>query len=209
MRRPLARAALYTAEFIPSEVEVPRDPGENTRDDRCFAKLEAVRKQYRVPPPIIGDNMPSKISNFFVKGILRSPLHPLLGPRFAVIAVTGVKTGKSFATPINITSCDGGYMVVSRRNRTWWRNLRGGRSGLLTASGKTLPVVGRVIEEPTEVVAGLDDYLQHHPGHARYFQVKLDSDGRPLAADLEEAAKQRIIVRLTPRRSQPGSSSAA
>jgi hypothetical protein len=142
--------------------------------------------------------MPSPIANFFIKAIVRSPLHRLLGHGFAVIAVTGSRTGKVYSTPINVAPSDGGYTVVTYRTRTWWRNLRGGRPALLTAAGRTVPVVGRIIETSNEVVNGLAEYFRQYPGYARYFEVKLDADGKPALADLEKAASQRVLVQLTP-----------
>ena len=127
--------------------------------------------------------MPSPIANFFIKAIVRSPLHPFLGPTFAVIAVKGPGDGK--------------YTVVTYRNRTWWRNLREGQPALLTASGKTISVVGRITEASNEVVNGLADYFRQYPAHAKYCEVKLGTDGEPVPADLEKAASQRILVRLT------------
>jgi hypothetical protein len=80
--------------------------------------------------------MPSSIGNFFIKAIVNSPLHPLLGDRFAVITVDGRKTGKQYSSPINVTRDDGMFTATSLRNRTWWRNLRGGRLAKLRVSGQ-------------------------------------------------------------------------
>jgi len=69
--------------------------------------------------------MPGSFGNFFMKAILNSPLHGLLGDSFAVITVTGHKTGRAISTPVNVSFADNCYTVVSTRDRTWWRNLRG------------------------------------------------------------------------------------
>jgi len=37
--------------------------------------------------------MPGAFGDFFMKTMINSPLHPLLGPGFAVITVTGRKMG--------------------------------------------------------------------------------------------------------------------
>jgi hypothetical protein len=71
--------------------------------------------------------MPSSLDNFFIKTLIISPLHPLLDESFAVITVTGRRTGKPITTPINIVCVDSVLTVVSMRDRTWWRNLRKGR----------------------------------------------------------------------------------
>jgi hypothetical protein len=45
---------------------------------------------------------------------------------------------------------------------------------------------------------GLTEYFRQYPGYAKYFKVRLDSDERPLPEDLEIAASERVIIRLTP-----------
>ncbi len=41
--------------------------------------------------------MPHPLADAFLMALLRSPLHPLLGDSFAVITVTGRKTGRPFS----------------------------------------------------------------------------------------------------------------
>ncbi len=67
--------------------------------------------------------MPSPIGNFFVKAIVNSPFHSLLGDSIAVISVDGWKTGRRVSTPINVRRELDGWIVISMRKRTWWRNL--------------------------------------------------------------------------------------
>ncbi len=57
---------------------------------------------------------------------LRSPLHPLISQNVMLITYTGRRSGKRFSTPVNHARMGNDLMVVSFRNRTWWRNLRGG-----------------------------------------------------------------------------------
>ena len=83
--------------------------------------------------------MPSPLANFFMKSLINSPLHSLLGENFAVITVTGRKTGKPITTPVNTLPVDGILTVLSQRDRTWWRNLRGGRMAQLRRAGQPFP----------------------------------------------------------------------
>ena len=141
--------------------------------------------------------MPGAVSNFFMKTIINSPLHPLLGNRFAVITVEGRKTGKLYTTPINVTKDGETFTVISLRNRSWWRNLRGGRQAKLRVSGRQYAVRGEVLEDHDAVVDGLTRYFEQHPGYAKYFAVHLTSDGRPLSEDLNRAAEERVMIRLS------------
>ena len=140
--------------------------------------------------------MPSTIGNFFMTAIVNSPLHPLLGDSFAVITVEGRKTGKLYSTPVNAVKDGDTFTVVSLRSRSWWRNLRGGRLAKLRTSGKQYSVRGEVIETHDEVVAGMRCYFEQYPGRAKYFGVRLASDGQPACDDLARVADERVIIHL-------------
>jgi deazaflavin-dependent oxidoreductase (nitroreductase family) len=130
--------------------------------------------------------------------LLRSPLHPLLGGSFGVITVTGRKTGRRISTPINIARAADGFTVVSLRNRTWWRNLLGGRAGELLVGGKTIPVTARIADQPGEVRDGLKAYFDRYPEYAKYFGIRRDEQGAIPDAELTRAAGDRVIIRLIP-----------
>jgi deazaflavin-dependent oxidoreductase (nitroreductase family) len=142
--------------------------------------------------------MPTPIGNAFVLFLLRSPLHPLLGGSFAVITVTGRKTGRRISTPINVARAADGFTVVSYRSRTWWKNLLGGRAGELRVGGKTIPVTARIAEQPGEVRDGLKAYFERYPEYAKYFGIRRDEQGMIPEADLARAAGERVIIRLIP-----------
>ncbi len=142
--------------------------------------------------------MPSSVGNFFVKTIVTSRLHALLGDSFAVITLTGRKTGRLFSTPVNVIRQDDGWIVVSMRSRTWWRNLRGGRTAVLHIGGLRVEVCGEVLEDHDQVAAGLGDYFGQHPGYAKYFDIRLNEAGKPDPNDIHRLADERIIVRLHP-----------
>ncbi len=141
--------------------------------------------------------MPGAISNFFMKAIVNSPLHPLLGKNFAVITFEGRKTGKQYSTPINVTQDGGAFTAVSLRNRTWWRNLRGGRQAQLRVSGRQYVVRGDVLEDHKAVADGLAQYFKLNPGYAKYFNVHLASNGQPSGEDLDRAAGERVVIRFS------------
>jgi len=142
--------------------------------------------------------MPTPFGNAFMKGILRSPLHGMLGDGFAVITVTGRKTGRRISTPINVDPADGEFLVVSFRERIWWRNLEGGRAAELHHGGKTFPVTARIQKDTAGVAAELKKYFAKHPGRAKYFELAADSKGEISADSLKHAAENRVIVHLAP-----------
>ncbi len=140
--------------------------------------------------------MPTTFGDLFIKALINSPFHILLGKSFAVINVTGRKTGKSIKTPINVMPVGNTLMVISLRNRTWWRNLRGGGVARLRHAGKQFQVRGEVVETPSLVAAGLADYFAQYPTYAKYFNVTVDSDGNPNHQELECAAGERVLIKL-------------
>jgi len=142
--------------------------------------------------------MPSLTGNAFMKAMINSPLHGLLGERFAVITLTGRKSGRAISTPINVSRDEKGYTVVSTRDRTWWRNLRGDTPARLRNAGRTFSVRGEVIDEPGAVRDELQRYFQRYPGDAKYFNVHLNPEGKPDPAELEHAAEEKLIIRLHP-----------
>jgi deazaflavin-dependent oxidoreductase (nitroreductase family) len=140
--------------------------------------------------------MPGSIADSFVKSIVDLSLHSLLGDRFAVITVVGRKTGQQYSTPINVTRDGDVFTATSLRNRTWWRNLRGGRLARLRVSGREYSVHGDVLEDQDEVVAGLAACFAQQPNDAKYFGVRFDAAGRPAKDDLRRAADERVVIHL-------------
>jgi hypothetical protein len=142
--------------------------------------------------------MTYNFGNSFVKMLVNSPFHFLLGPNVALITVTGRKTGSTISTPINVTRDGTAYVVISMRNRTWWRNLCGGAVARLRLAGQTLQVHGETAESVDDVTEGLRRYFQQNPQVAKYFNVHLGAGGQPVDADLQRAATERVIIRLQP-----------
>jgi deazaflavin-dependent oxidoreductase (nitroreductase family) len=138
-------------------------------------------------------------TNAIMAGLLRSPLHGFISQSTMLMTYTGRKSGKVYSTPMNyVRSREAGGQVLlttSYRQRTWWRNLRGGVPVAVRVHGKDLKARAEVVEDDAGVVAGLMAFLRQVPGWAKYYQVKLDSDGQPNAADVNEAAKTRVVVR--------------
>ncbi len=137
--------------------------------------------------------------NTIMAGLLRSPLHGLLSQSTMLMTYTGRKSGKVYSTPMNyVRTREAGAEVLlttSYRQRTWWRNLRGSVSVIVRVRGKELKARAESIEDDPQVAEGLGRFLELVPGWAKYYQVKLDPDGKPNVADVAEAAKTRVVIR--------------
>jgi deazaflavin-dependent oxidoreductase (nitroreductase family) len=128
--------------------------------------------------------------------LLRSPLHGLISKSFMLVTYTGRKSGRVYTIPVNYVQNGSVLTVTSYRQRTWWRNLRGGAPVSVRLQGRELQATGEVIEDDEGVAAALNTYLQNAPGSAKYFQVGLDASGRPEAADVLQAARDRVMIRI-------------
>ena len=85
--------------------------------------------------------------NAVVAFLLRSPLHGLLSRGVALITVTGRRTGARYTTPVQYVERDGDLYVISRRERTWWRNLRGGAPAEVLVRRHHRAATGDIIPE--------------------------------------------------------------
>lgn len=123
-----------------------------------------------------------------------------MGESIAVITVTGCKTGKQISTPINVIKTENVYSVISSRDRTWWRNLRGGAEATLRVAGKTIKVDGQVLESNEEVRAALSLFFIQHANMAKYFKVSFNPDGSLNDSDLDKTADERVVIKLQKRK---------
>ncbi len=134
--------------------------------------------------------------NFFVKLLLRSPLHGLASHGMMLISYRGRKTGKPYTVPVSYAvDEDGALLTTSFKTRAWWRNLRGGVPVTLRLHGKEVDAQAEVVEEETAVADYIRVYLRRFPNLARHFYIATESDGALNAQDLAAAAARRVIVR--------------
>jgi hypothetical protein len=133
------------------------------------------------------------MGNVFMGGILRSPLHVLLSRNTLLITFKGRRSGKQYTTPVNYALVGDLIYVTSMKDRTWWRNLRGGAQVTLRLQGKKVSGWGEVIED---VGSSLMTYLRASPNFARYFEVEVDSEGHFVEADVARAARPRVMVKI-------------
>jgi deazaflavin-dependent oxidoreductase (nitroreductase family) len=93
--------------------------------------------------------------NPVVRALLRSPLQRLV-PGVMLISVTGRRSGRTIATPVQYVRRDEQVYVLTRAHRQWWRNLLGGAPVELRLRGRTLRGVGTAYQAGApEAAAGL------------------------------------------------------
>jgi hypothetical protein len=137
--------------------------------------------------------------NRLVIPLLCSPLHFFMSGSMLVLRITGRKTGRQIDLPVNYLVDEENsrqLLVISTRERTWWRNLRGGASIEACLHGRWRPGRAEVFEEPEQVVGGLRSMFHRRPGSARYFDVRGEGQGDWNADDLVRASNSRVIVQI-------------
>jgi hypothetical protein len=135
--------------------------------------------------------------NAVVGAILRSSLHNLMSGSVMLVEVTGCKTGRLISTPVNYMAVDGSLYTLSSTDRTWWKNLRGGRACHVWLRGIHEPFTGQAIEDPGEVAASLRMLYRHFPRILSYLKIRREPDGSLNAVDLAEASAQRVVIRFS------------
>jgi deazaflavin-dependent oxidoreductase (nitroreductase family) len=114
-----------------------------------------------------------------------------------LITFSGRKSGKTYTTPVNYVWDDHTLLVVSPKDRLWWRNLRGGAPVTVRVRAWTLRGVGRVFEdEEAAEEGGLLTMLRKSPAYRRHWGAKVDEDGQFDDRDLLRIARTNALVRI-------------
>jgi deazaflavin-dependent oxidoreductase (nitroreductase family) len=137
-----------------------------------------------------------RLGNPILAALLRSPFHAMADRSMMLISVTGRRTGKVYTTPVNYL-CDGKTLtVMSMRERTWWRNLRGGAEVSLQLQGEARRGQATLAEDEPAVAEALGRVVAHAPAYARFLPVRMRPDGTAEPDDLAHAARSRVVVSI-------------
>jgi len=112
-----------------------------------------------------------------------------------LITVTGRKSGRPITTPVNYYQEGDTLWVISNRERTWWRNLKGGTPVKLHLRGQDVNGTGEVLLDDAAVAPQIGEYVRHLPISARALGVHV-VDGQPDPADLERLAKEKVMIKI-------------
>ena len=133
--------------------------------------------------------------NDFMKFILRTPLHGLFSKTAMLITVTGRKTGQKITLPVSYDEVGDTLWVMSRRQRTWWRNLQGGADVTLHLRGQEITGHADVMLDDEAVRAQLKDYLTRYPRLAKYMKIET-TDGELDHESIEREVQDRMFVKI-------------
>ncbi|MBA0046112.1 hypothetical protein [Mycobacterium sp. NPDC050853] len=131
--------------------------------------------------------------NKMVKGVLRSPLHPVISSNIALFTFTGRKSGTEYNVAATYV-LDGDVLTVFT-DRTWAKNLRDGRPVTALIRGKKLHGTAELFTGP-QIAGPLADLLQRVPRDAKYHNVRRNPDGSFDQSDIDRAAAVEHMVKI-------------
>lgn len=137
---------------------------------------------------------PAPWMNAAVRAMLRTPgLRGVLGKMFAIITVTGSKTGRRYSTPVQPLRHGDDWVVLSQRMRKWWRNVAVQPRVELLMQGKT--IVGHaIVAEDEQAHSVLADCLRDNPRVAKFYGIATAGTGRIDPADVTQLLDRLVVI---------------
>jgi hypothetical protein len=133
--------------------------------------------------------------NQTMKFVLLSPVHAMVSKTILLITFTGLKSGKTFTTPVSYSQQDDQVTIFT--HAAWWKNLSGGMPVSLRLRGREFQGLAEPIANDKQAVAaGLAAHLRKVPGDAGFYGVTFDNSGNPRAEDVEKAVQTVVMVRI-------------
>ena len=132
--------------------------------------------------------------NDFVAFFLRTPLRAFMGDTM-LITVTGHKTGRKYSTPVGFYR-EGDYLwVLTSRDRTWWRNVRGGAPVTLLLKGKNVDAFAEPELDEDAIETRSFDYIRHVPLAAKPMGIRIE-DKVPNTEEIVRVARGRLFIKI-------------
>jgi hypothetical protein len=118
--------------------------------------------------------------NPIVAWLLHSPLRRLGDQHTLLLTVTGRKSGKRFTFPVSYLRDGETLLVMTHRERAWWKNLQsGGAQVTVYVDGHELAARAETSTDPDLVAKALLLFLQQVPTWRWELHVQLDATGQP------------------------------
>ena len=147
----------------------------------------------RLPEPLF------PFINYFMRILLRSPIHGLVSKNLMLITFRGRKSGKQYCTPVRYIRVDDTIQCFSSAQPRWWRNLRGGADVTLRLQGKDQHYHATVIEnDPEKTREALVYYLGLFPQDAVYHDIRLTRGKGLEPVDLDRASRHSAVIEARP-----------
>jgi hypothetical protein len=145
--------------------------------------------------------------NPVVRGVLVSPLHPMLDRALLVLHVVGRRSGRVYRIPVSYLDLGEARLVVTQHS--WRANLRGVSEVGATLRGRQQSMHVDMQEDPAAVAGVLQGAVQRlgWPAARRQLGLKTPGDRIPTEAELTDAARAYHLATLLLVSGQPPASS--
>lgn len=141
---------------------------------------------------------PPRWVNALLALMLRTPgLQRWMGRSVALFAFKGRKTGRLYTTPVTYFRDRGAVIVLSRTDRSWWRNLREAAEVELRLAGRTFRGLARATLGDESDLPALAAFLENRRADARAFGVRFTPDGSANPQDLRDLLTRLVVIRIT------------
>jgi hypothetical protein len=137
-----------------------------------------------------------QVWNPVYKALLRSPLHWPWSRIAVVIEFTGVRSGRTYSTPVHYVS-DGDRLLVTSGDR-WCRNLVGGAPVKVWLHGRQHEAIGETVADEQESLTLHKLMVDGRPFFARLMGIEPAGDREQLQRSIR-AGRKAVVVRLTQR----------
>jgi len=84
--------------------------------------------------------------NPLVTWTLRSRLHGMMSASTVLVTVTGRKSGRPYTLPISYHQSGDTLTIITRRDKSWWRNVRDGAPVRLLLRGQEVEGQAQVVD---------------------------------------------------------------
>ncbi len=134
--------------------------------------------------------------NSMMKVMLHTPgLQRVVGQAIALLSFTGRRSGTRYTTPITYLRDGDEVVVITKRFRTWWKNLQDEPQVELRLAGTTLRgraslAVGEPAGLPTLV-----RFLEHHQRDAQAYGITI-TDGHVDEAEARAVLPHLVIITI-------------
>jgi hypothetical protein len=136
------------------------------------------------------------INPLMTRALASRRLHRLMGSdTLMLLAFRGRKSGTPYTFPIGYMQM--GSELVCYTPFRWWVNLQGGAPVFVTLRGRRLEGTADVCTDISTIADGMDVYLRHNPGDARFWRVRMDGGKSPVRADVDRAARENVQIKIT------------
>lgn len=135
--------------------------------------------------------------NAMMTAMLRTPgLQRLVGRTTALITVTGRTTGRRYTTPVTYDRAGDTVVILTKRPRTWWRNLPSRPEVELRLAGTTVQGRAHVSVDDPECLPDLVSFLEHRRRDAKAYGIAV-TDGHVDEADARAVLPHLVVITVT------------